>query len=684
MMGAVHPRLVHVLLQLARAAAAAVAVMGAVVLLGWALDVPALKSAGVGLATMKPNTAACFVLAGLSLWLQIPEGGDRRRGIARLLAAVAVLTGVLTLGEHVLGWDLGIDRILLPAGSVASDAAAPGRMAPATAFNVVLVAIALFFLDARPSVFPAQYPAMVVALVSFVALLGYAYDVQALYQVGPYASVALHTAAAFLVLSLALMHARPDRGLIRRLTSVGPGGTLLRRLLPAAVLVPFAVGWLGLLGESAGLYRTHFGIALFTTSNIVVFVVLLLWTAHSVEAIDADRRRAEAALRESEQRLMAVLDGTTAVICVKDIQGRYLLTNQRFEDVFHFRPEDVIGRTDHDCFPKDIADAHRANDRTVMESHQPLQVEETAPQDDGLHTYLSVKVPLLDSAGVPFALCVVATDITENKRLAEAERRARELEELNRQAREASRLKSEFLANMSHELRTPLNAIIGFAEMMHDGKLGPVSGDHREFLGDILTSSRHLLQLINDVLDLAKVESGKMEFRQEPVDLDAVAGEVRDILRSLAGSKRIPVELQVAPGLGPVVTDAGKLRQVLYNYLSNALKFSGEGGAVTVRVGPEGEDRFRLEVEDSGIGIEPEDLGRLFVEFQQLDASSSKRYAGTGLGLALTRRIVEAQGGEVGARSAPGRGSTFFAVLPRRPLAGATGPLAPQEAHHAR
>src|SRR5207249_2718218 len=171
------------------------------------------------------------------------------------------------------------------------------------------------------------------------------------------------------------------------------------------------------------------------------------------------------------------------------------------------------------------------------------------------------------------------------------------------------------------------------------------------------------------VQEVAKVESGKMEFRPEPLDVGKVVGEVRDILRSLAGSKRIPVEVEVAPGLGDVVIDAGKLKQVLYNYLSNALKFTDEGGKVTVRAGPEGDDRFRLEVEDSGIGIKPEDHARLFVEFEQLDASAAKKYAGTGLGLALTRRIVEAQGGQVGVRSAPGRGSVFYAVLPRRPPA---------------
>jgi len=142
---------------------------------------------------------------------------------------------------------------------------------------------------------------------------------------------------------------------------------------------------------------------------------------------------------------------------------------------------------------------------------------------------------------------------------------------------------------------------------------------------------------------------------------------VRDILRSLAAAKRIRVKLEVAENLGEIVVDPAKLKQVLYNYLSNALKFTPDEGRVTIRVLPEGADAFRLEVEDSGIGMREEDIPRLFVEFQQLDASSSKKYAGTGLGLALSKRIVEAQGGLVGVRSALGRGSTFFAVLPRRP-----------------
>jgi signal transduction histidine kinase len=260
-----------------------------------------------------------------------------------------------------------------------------------------------------------------------------------------------------------------------------------------------------------------------------------------------------------------------------------------------------------------------------------------------------------------------ARDVTERKRFERTlQEKNLELEQQNRRVEEANRLKSEFLANMSHELRTPLNGIIGFSELMHDGRVGPVSDQHKEFLGDILISGRHLLQLINDVLDLSKVEAGKIEFIPEKVNLTATIAEVCENLRSLSAGTRIQIDMFVDPVVDEVTLDPAKLKQILYNYLSNAIKFTPEQGQITVSALPDGSDHFRIQVEDSGIGIKPEDISRLFVEFQQLDAGASKRYQGTGLGLALTKKIVEAQGGSVGVTSRPCDGSTFFAILPRR------------------
>jgi PAS domain S-box-containing protein len=286
-------------------------------------------------------------------------------------------------------------------------------------------------------------------------------------------------------------------------------------------------------------------------------------------------------------------------------------------------------------------------------------------------------VPMPAGEGIELARLSII-DLRERMRTEEIKRRSVELELQNRRIEEASRLKSEFLANMSHELRTPLNAIIGFAELLHDGQVEPTSPQHTEFLGDILTSGRHLLQLINDVLDLAKVEAGKLDFRPEVVDPAKMINEVAAILRTAAAVKRIRVHTEVDDNVGMVTIDPSRFKQVVYNYLSNALKFTPESGRIDVRVSNDDASHFRLEVEDTGVGIPPEELGRLFVEFQQLESGSSKRHQGTGLGLALTRRLVEAQGGRVGVRSSPGIGSTFHAVLPRETRAGVDpGPKRP-------
>ena len=258
------------------------------------------------------------------------------------------------------------------------------------------------------------------------------------------------------------------------------------------------------------------------------------------------------------------------------------------------------------------------------------------------------------------------TDLRERLRHEATRQRSVELELQNRRIKEANRLKSEFLANMSHELRTPLNAIIGFAELLHDGQVPADSPQYHEFLGDILTSGRHLLQLINDVLDLAKVEAGKLEFRAEPIDLGRLFKEVFAILRTVAAQKQLRLELELEPTVDGVVLDPSRFKQVAYNYLSNAIKFTPNGGRVIARIRPEGRDELRFEVEDNGPGIAQADLPRLFSEFQQLDAGSNKRHAGTGLGLALTRRLVEAQGGSVGVRSTVGFGTIFHAILPRK------------------
>jgi signal transduction histidine kinase len=223
----------------------------------------------------------------------------------------------------------------------------------------------------------------------------------------------------------------------------------------------------------------------------------------------------------------------------------------------------------------------------------------------------------------------------------------------------ASEARTRFIANMSHELRTPLNAVIGFAELLHEEWAGPISETQSEHLEIIRGSADHLLVLVNDVLDLARIEAGHMRLDPEPVQPAEIAQQCIRSLRPIADERGVELHLEPADA-GTVALDPGRLRQVVLNYLSNAIRFTGPGGKVTMTLARE-VHRLRIEVADTGIGISSEDQGRIFEEFVQVGSAAS---GGSGLGLAVTRRIVQAQGGQVGVSSQPGLGSTFYAWLP--------------------
>jgi len=363
-----------------------------------------------------------------------------------------------------------------------------------------------------------------------------------------------------------------------------------------------------------------------------------------------------------QRSLSRLLESGIMGILVCDLVGNIKEANDSFLETFGYSREELVsGRVKWvEMTPPEF---RHLDDRAVEQLKargvtRPWEKEYFHKDGHRIPILLGVAM-LNDSECIAFVL-----DISERRSLEDMRAKSAELEAQNHRILESSRLKSEFLANMSHELRTPLNSIMGFADLLHSGEVGADSSSYKDFLGEILSSGRHLLQLINDVLDLAKVESGKLTFRPEKVDLSNLITDAMAVLRSVAVSKHIDVQVNVDANLESVILDPSRLKQVLYNYVSNALKFTAEGGTVSVRARREGADMFRLEVEDTGIGIAAAELGQLFVEFQQLDAGIAKKHAGTGLGLALTKRIVEAQGGSVGVRSVIGSGSVFFVILP--------------------
>ena len=368
-----------------------------------------------------------------------------------------------------------------------------------------------------------------------------------------------------------------------------------------------------------------------------------------------------------EAKFGALLESMPDGIVMANPAGLIVLANSQAERLFGYPHGELRGQPIEVLLPARLRLAHVGHRSNFFAQPRVRSMgaglELNGVRKDGSEFAVEISLsPIVTDAGTLVMSAI--RDISERKRI------ERILQEKNDELAVVARAKDRFLANMSHELRTPLNGIIGFAELMHSGKLGPMAEAHKEYLGDILASARHLQHLINDILDLAKVGAGKIELHAEPFDLLKLVEEVRDGLRSIAAKKQMRIDVDVAPAVRTIVGDAARLRQILYNYLSNALKFGLEHSRVQVRCTPEGEGDFRIEVEDDGIGIAGEDIDRLFVEFQQLDAGVAKRYQGTGLGLALTRRLAEAQGGRVEVRSQPGQGTVFSAILPRV-LAGA-------------
>jgi PAS domain S-box-containing protein len=381
-----------------------------------------------------------------------------------------------------------------------------------------------------------------------------------------------------------------------------------------------------------------------------------------------ERKRAEEALRRAHDELRALVEASPQAIVSIDTAVRVLSWPGSAERMFGWTAEEVIGHP-LPTIPPELADEGAELLRGTLEGRSVTEFQTTRLRKDGSRVAVSLShAPLHDSDGTVTGAVVVYSDITERVR-AEQEAHGRALAEA------ASRAKSQFLANMSHELRTPLNAIIGFSELLEDLTAGPLNDRQRRYVGNILTSGRHLLDLVNDILDLAKIEAGRLTLDATCFEPVTAIREVMRIVESLAMTKHLDLELVTPDALPLLTADRAKFKQVLYNLLSNAIKFTREGGRVKMRARmvpaptapSDVEEWLVVDVEDTGIGIRPEDHSRIFLEFEQLDASYAREQQGTGLGLALTRRLVDLHGGRIILESAEGKGSTFTVAFPPIP-----------------
>jgi signal transduction histidine kinase len=267
----------------------------------------------------------------------------------------------------------------------------------------------------------------------------------------------------------------------------------------------------------------------------------------------------------------------------------------------------------------------------------------------------------------PAVVNLLQTFATQSVLAIQNARLFREIEDKGRQIEAANRHKSEFLANMSHELRTPLNAIIGFSEVLGERLFGELNEKQAEYTEDILSSGRHLLSLINEILDLSKVEAGRMELELTSFDMPLAIENARTFVRERATKHGIKLDVMIDERLGDYFGDERKIKQILLNLLSNAVKFTPEGGQISINARQLNES-VQISVSDTGIGISPEDQARIFEEFRQVGGDHAHKSEGTGLGLTLAKKFVELHGGTIWVESEVGKGSTFTFTLPQKTM----------------
>jgi PAS domain S-box-containing protein len=365
-----------------------------------------------------------------------------------------------------------------------------------------------------------------------------------------------------------------------------------------------------------------------------------------------------------EKQLMALLDHTSAVIYLRDVDGRYLLVNREYERLFKLRREDIVGLTDHDLFPAPVADAFRANDLQAFARGVPVQMEEQAPSEDGLRTYVTVKFPLIDAAGRAYAVCGISTDITQRKEAEEEVGRLNDELELRVRQRTAeleasTRELDAFAYSVSHDLRAPLRSLEGFSQALLDDYAADLAEEAQRYLGRIQANVTRMGQMIDDLLHLSKAT--RSQLRRARTDLTALAREVAAELVGREPDRAVLFDLPdglVAHG------DPHLIRLVLQNLLGNAVKFTAHEAQPRISLSAErlkGVDVFT--VTDNGAGFDMHYAPKMFDPFQRLH--SNAEFEGTGIGLAIVHRIVTRHGGQIRAEGTPGLGATFrFSLAP--------------------
>ncbi len=378
----------------------------------------------------------------------------------------------------------------------------------------------------------------------------------------------------------------------------------------------------------------------------------------ALEGMMASIKVSDEALRDSERQQRDLLNNTSSIVYIKDLSGRYLFINKKFEQLFNINDHAIRGRYDHEIFPREIAKAFRTNDVKVIEADALLEFEEKSVHEDGEHFYISVKYPLKRTSGETYALCGISTDITERKRS------ETQLLIAKTEAETANKTKSEFLASMSHELRTPLNAILGFSDILMNQYFGPPgAGKYKEYAQDIHKSGKHLLELVDDLLDISAIEVGQKYIEKEHLSAHDTITECTRIVSEKARSNGLSLTIDIHDELPHLYADKRAAKQILLNLLWNSIKFTPNGGTISVAA-ISTETHMNIIVSDSGAGISADVLSNITDPYTRPTNGSYIADSGWGLGLSITQSLIELHAGKMDIKSDVGQGTVVTVSFP--------------------
>lgn len=802
-------------------------------LLRWSFGVEVLlRLIPFGGGLMMPLSALGLLAGAAALWLL--RAPDAARGwrpwLGRVLAAIVAALGLITLAEYVFGVDPGLDLLFFPEAVTALRKESPGRPGLLAAASFAATGVSLLLLDTRSRVLRevAGYLLLGVAIVGLRSTIGYAYAVQGVYAVeeegfGPalFPVMAFNSALSFIFLALGALLARPDRGLVRLAAADDAGGFIARRLLPAAIIVPVALGWLGTLGVRAELYSPEDGASLIVVSMILVLVLLTVGSARALSRLDRQRGRAVAALRERERLFRAIFENAGAGIGLVDPSGRVVAANPALANMLGYSMEELEGRNFVELrHPRDAGADRPLFDELVAGRRDSFRLETRFLRKDGRIAWGRLTTSeVRDGDGNARFFIALIDDITDRKQAEEAQRflleasrlfsgsleldavlesitrlivprradycivdllgegdsidrvaaahadpegqklvdrlcaysagtkrgrgvpdvvrtgraelqpevsedwlravtrNRRHLEvvrelgprsammvpfvargrvigamtlawtrpglrygpddlalaeelaglaglaldnaQLFQQSHEATQVRDRVLSVVAHDLRNPLNAVSLSAELMREQRPDPDPDGERERLEVIERSVAQANRLIQDLLDIARIEAGVVPLERERLDARALVREAVSLHRPLAERQSIRLEAEIPERLDAIDADHDRVLQVFSNLIGNALRYSPEGEVVGVSADQrDGEVRFS--VSDRGPGIPEKQRHRLFEPFWK----ARKETEGAGLGLAIAHAIVEAHGGTIGVESRDDHGSTFWFRLP--------------------